>query len=112
MYRSRRRGIALVLVVLVMALATILAYSLLSGSALQATAGGNAIAAATARAQAESGIHLAMYYILNPANAPATFWNNTTSNITSLTSPVRTIARRGRRLPASVTTAPVILCPP
>lgn len=80
------------LVVLVMALATILAYSLLSGSAVQATAGANAVAAATARAQAESGIHLAMYYILNPANAPATFWNNTTSNITfSTVSPAATI---------------------
>ena len=58
---------------LVMALAGILAYAMLSASAVQATAGANATAAATARAQAESGIHLAMYYLLNPGNAPASF---------------------------------------
>jgi hypothetical protein len=53
----------------------------LSASAVQATAGGNAIAAATARAQAESGIRLAMYYLLNPGNAPSTppcTWSNVT----------------------------------
>jgi hypothetical protein len=75
-----------------MALATILAYAMLSGSAVQATAAGNAVAAATARAQAESGIHLAMFYILNPSDAPATFFNGTTSNITfATTSPAVTI---------------------
>jgi len=89
---KRRKGIALVLVVLVMAVATILAYAMLSGSAVQATAAGNAVAAATARAQAESGIHLAMFYILNPTDAPANFFNNTTSNITfATTSPAATI---------------------
>lgn len=61
------------LVLLVMALAGILAYAMLSAAAVQATAGANAAAAATARAQAESGIHLAMYYLLNPGNAPASF---------------------------------------
>ena len=79
--RSRRRGIALVLVVFVMALAAILGYAMLSASALQATAGSNAVAAATARAQAESGIHLAMYYLLNPNNAPSVppcTWSNVT----------------------------------
>jgi len=70
---SRRGGIALVLVVLVMTLAGILAYAMLSAAAVQATASANASAAAAARAQAESGIHLAMYYLLNPANAPASF---------------------------------------
>jgi Tfp pilus assembly protein PilX len=79
--RSRRRGIALVLVVFVMALAAILGYAMLTASAVQATAGGNAIAAAVARAQAESGIHLAMYYLLNPGNAPSAppcTWSNVT----------------------------------
>ena len=70
---SRRGGIALVLVVLVMALAGVMAYAMLSAAAVQATSSANAVAAATARAQAESGIHLAMYYLLNPANAPASF---------------------------------------
>ncbi len=89
---ARRKGIALVLVVLVMALATILAYAMLSGSAVQATAAGNAVAAATAQAQAESGIHLAMFYILNQNDAPANFFNSTTSNITfATTSPAATI---------------------
>lgn len=89
--RPRRRGIALVLVVLVMALAGIMAYAMLSASAVQATAAGNAVAAATARAQAESGIHLAMYYLLNPSNAPSAppcVWSNITF---ATTQPAQTI---------------------
>jgi hypothetical protein len=65
-----RRGLALVLVVCVMALASILAYALLSGASLQATASDNSLAAAVAEGQAESGIHLAMYYLMNPSHAP------------------------------------------
>jgi Tfp pilus assembly protein PilX/cytoskeletal protein CcmA (bactofilin family) len=90
-FRSRHRGIALVLVVCVMALAAILGYAMLSASALQATASGNAVAAAVARAQAESGIHLAMYYLLNPANAPSAppcTWSNVTF---ATASPAQTI---------------------
>jgi len=79
--RSRRPGIALVLVVFVMALTAILSYAMLSASAVQSTAGSNAVAAATARSQAESGIHLAMYYLLNPGNSPSAppcTWSNVT----------------------------------
>jgi hypothetical protein len=61
----------MVLVVCVMALASILAYALLSSASLQATASDNSLAPAIAEGQAESGIHLAMYYLMNPANAPA-----------------------------------------
>lgn len=67
----RRRGIALVLVVTVMALAAILGYAMLSASALQATASTNSIELAIAQSQAESGIHLAIYYLMNPKFAPA-----------------------------------------
>lgn len=89
--RSRRPGIALVLVIFVMALAAIIGYALLSSSALQATAAGNAAASAVARAQAESGIHLAMYYLQNPANAPSAppcTWPNVTF---ATTQPAETI---------------------
>jgi Tfp pilus assembly protein PilX/cytoskeletal protein CcmA (bactofilin family) len=75
---SRRRGIALMLVVFVMALAAILGYAMLSASAVQATAGGNAVAAAVARAQAESGIHYAMYYLLKNQPATGVSWPNVT----------------------------------
>jgi Tfp pilus assembly protein PilX len=96
--RRPRRGIALAIVVTVMALAAVLGYAMLSGSALQAVASSNAINNAIADAQAESGIHLAMYYLLNSQNAPgyssATgwFWPGA-SNITFSTSsaPVTTM---------------------
>jgi hypothetical protein len=78
----RRRGIALLLVLLAMAVASILAYAMLSASALQATAGSNAVTAAAAEAQAESGIHLAAYYLANPNNAPASAGSWSASNIT------------------------------
>jgi Tfp pilus assembly protein PilX len=87
--QPRRRGIALVLVVLVMALAAVLGYAMLSASSVQATAGGNALAAATARAQAESGIHYAMYYLLNNTLPGAGIsWSNVTF---ATTSPAATI---------------------
>jgi hypothetical protein len=69
----QRRGIALVLVLLVMAVASILAFAMLSAGALQATAGSNAVTAAAAEAQAESGIHLASYYLANQNVAPVTW---------------------------------------
>jgi hypothetical protein len=61
---------ALVIVVCVMALAAVLSYALLSSAAIQATASANGMSAAIAEAQAESGVHLAMYYLLNPTHAP------------------------------------------
>jgi hypothetical protein len=102
-HRPPRRGIALAIVVTVMALAAVLGYAMLAGSALQAVASSNAINNAIADAQAESGIHLAMYYLLNPQNAPGYssttgwFWPGA-SNITFSTSsaPVTT-------MPGSVT---------
>jgi hypothetical protein len=61
---------ALVLVVCVMALAAVLSYALLATSSIQATASTNGAAAAVAEAQAEAGVKLAMYYLLNPQYAP------------------------------------------
>ncbi len=60
----------MVIVITVMSLAAVLAWAILSGTALQAQASTNGINAAIADAQAESGVHLAMYYLLNPANSP------------------------------------------
>jgi Tfp pilus assembly protein PilX len=105
--RSRRgrcrSGIALAIVVTVMAVAAVLGYAMLSGSAVQAVASANAINNAIADAQAESGIHLAMYYLLNPTHAPgystASGWYWTgASNITFATS-----ATPAASMPGSVT---------
>jgi Tfp pilus assembly protein PilX len=71
----RRRGIALILVLIVMAVASILAFAMLSAGALQATASSNGVTAAAAKAQAESGIHLAAYYLTRPIAAPVN-WNS------------------------------------
>ncbi|MGD0463804.1 MAG: hypothetical protein ABSB74_15055 [Tepidisphaeraceae bacterium] len=71
----RRRGIALVLVLIVMAVASILAFAMLSAGALQATASSNGVTAAAAQAQAESGIHLAAYYLTHPETAPVSAGN-------------------------------------
>ncbi len=81
----RQRGIALLLVLLVMAVASILAFAMLSAGALQATAGSNGITAAAAQAQAESGIHLASYYLTHPQTAPVSAgnWGPTSVNFVS-----------------------------
>jgi Tfp pilus assembly protein PilX len=94
---SRQRGIALILVLLVMAVASILAFAMLTAGALQATAGGNSVTAAEAQAQAESGIHLAAYYLTHPDTAPVSAgnWGPTAVTFTSAHPPTA--------LPGSVT---------
>jgi Tfp pilus assembly protein PilX len=86
---ARRRGIALILVLVVMAVAGILAFALLTAGALQAAAGSNGITAAEAQAQAESGIHLAAYYLTHPQTAPvsAGSWGPTAVTFTSTQPP-------------------------
>ena len=64
-------GIALVLVVIVMALATIMAYTMLSQASLQEQVAANETAAAQSDSLAESGVALAMYYLQKPQNAPS-----------------------------------------
>jgi len=68
--RRTRAGVALLQVVIVVGVAAILGFALLAESSLQAQTGQNARLGAQADALADSGAHLAMYYLLNPANAP------------------------------------------
>jgi Tfp pilus assembly protein PilX len=65
------RGFALLLVLIVMAVATIMAYALLASSTLQDNGSATAPLASQADALAESGVELAMYYLQHPANAPS-----------------------------------------
>lgn len=64
------RGMALLLVVAVLAIATALGYVMLSSATLQNRAAGNQVRLATADYLAESGINLAMYYLQYPDRAP------------------------------------------
>jgi hypothetical protein len=67
---------ALVMVIAVMATASILAYALLESSSLQASISGNLANTANSEYIAESGINIATYYLQNPALAPAS-WTST-----------------------------------
>jgi len=65
------RGMAFVLVMIVVALATILGYAMLSQASLQAQISENLLAASCAESLAESGVSLAMIYLQNPTSAPS-----------------------------------------
>jgi cytoskeletal protein CcmA (bactofilin family) len=65
-----RRGVALLLVIGVMAIATVAAYALLADSAMQAQSAAATNGAAQADSLAESGVALAMYYVQHPSYAP------------------------------------------
>ena len=71
-----RRGVALVLVVAVLATAAILGYALLSVNSLQAELSSNLAHSAGAEYAAESGARSAMYYLQLPSSAPST-WTST-----------------------------------
>src|SRR5205823_4412594 len=64
------RGMALLLVIAVIALAAVLGYAMLSGATLQNRAGANQVRLAGADYLAESGMNIAMYYLQNPDKAP------------------------------------------
>lgn len=66
----KARGIALVLVLAVIGLATILGVAMLASASLQAQVKSNNIHAAHAQYLAESGVSIAMYYLHDPAAAP------------------------------------------
>jgi hypothetical protein len=66
----RRRGVALVLVLAIMALVTVMVYSMLAGSVVQEESATGLAGAAQADALSESGIELAMYYLQYPQHAP------------------------------------------
>jgi Tfp pilus assembly protein PilX len=69
-FRRRRSGLALVLVVAVLATAAVLAYAMLSANTLQAEISSNLTHAAGAEYVAESGVNVGMYYLQTPASAP------------------------------------------
>jgi hypothetical protein len=65
-----RSGIALILVVTVLAFVAIVGFSMLSTASMQAAATRNSNHALAADALAESGFDLACYYLINPDKAP------------------------------------------
>jgi hypothetical protein len=65
-----RRGMSLMLVTLVVAAATVVAWAVLSVSTRNSMIEGNRAAAVEARYAAESGVSLGMYYLENPDQAP------------------------------------------
>ncbi|CAN5401287.1 hypothetical protein BH10PLA1_BH10PLA1_02630 [soil metagenome] len=68
--RFQSRGIAIVIVLVLVALATVMAAALLSSQSIMAQASDNGSRAAQADALADSGIALASYYLQNPTAAP------------------------------------------
>jgi hypothetical protein len=76
---------ALMMVVAVLALATVLGYAMLSSAALSNRAGANQAKLLAADYLAESGINLAMYYLQHPDQAPAVnaqgYWSGTGGEI-------------------------------
>jgi uncharacterized Zn-binding protein involved in type VI secretion len=75
-HNRMRPGMALVLVVAVLATAAVLGYAMLSANTLQAEVSSNLMHAAGAEYVAESGINVGMYYLQWPANSPAN-WTST-----------------------------------
>jgi len=74
--RPARRGVALLLVLGVVVMASVLGYAMLSSAAMQKQATTSAGAIAGAQGMAESGVNLAIYYLQNPGkepNFPATY---------------------------------------
>jgi Tfp pilus assembly protein PilX len=69
--RSNRRGMALMLVILAMGVASILAMALLSAASIEAEVNANSVQAISADSLAESGVAIAMYYLQYPAKAPS-----------------------------------------
>lgn len=66
----RRRGVALLLVLGVVIMASVLGYAMLSSAAMSKQASHNAAVSASAQGIAESGVNLALYYLQNPGHSP------------------------------------------
>ncbi|MEO6434398.1 MAG: hypothetical protein ABIP55_01380 [Tepidisphaeraceae bacterium] len=81
----RRKGLALMLVVAVVAIASVLGFVMLSSASLQNTAGSNQVKLSGAEYAAESGINIAMYYLQYPDQAPSLnaggYWPGTTTDL-------------------------------
>ena len=61
----RRQGMALVMVITVVAVAAVMGYAMLANNTLQSRVGSNAKLGAQADSLAESGIQIAMYKLQN-----------------------------------------------
>ena len=68
--QQQRAGLALLLVISVLAFAAIVGFAMLSTASMQAQTTLNSNLALSADALADSGIDLACYYLLNPTKAP------------------------------------------
>ena len=66
-----RRGMALVIVTIVVGVAALMGYALLGSAALESQVSSNSTTLAQAECLAESGINLAMLYLQSPSKAPA-----------------------------------------
>ena len=69
-HARRRRGVAMLLVLAVVVVASVLGYAMLSSAAMTKQANTNAAITASAQGMAESGVNLALYYLQNPDKAP------------------------------------------
>lgn len=67
---QKRTGLALFLVVAVLAFAAVIGFAMLSTASMQAQTTLNSNLALTADALADSGVDLACYYLINPTKAP------------------------------------------
>jgi hypothetical protein len=78
-----RRGMAVILVLIVVAVAMIIGMAMISSSALQSQVSGSANSLLTADSFSESGISMATYYLMNPDKAPTLnsdgWWAGTTT---------------------------------
>jgi hypothetical protein len=68
---KHRRGFALVLVIVAIAIVSTLGFAILSAASLQSSESESALQSAQADELAESGIVVAMYYLQHPSNAPS-----------------------------------------
>jgi Tfp pilus assembly protein PilX len=82
----RHRGMALMLVLVVVALVAVLGYAMLASSTTQAQISSNAASIAQADCLAESGVNYALYCLQYPYNSPtpaSTFWTGGTISLGS-----------------------------
>src|SRR5205823_4745684 len=68
--QQQRAGLALLLVIGVLAFAAIIGFAMLSSASMQAQTTLNSNLALSADALADSGVDLACYYLVNPGKAP------------------------------------------
>src|SRR2546423_481449 len=74
-----RSGIAMILVIVVMATAAIMSFALLSSASMQAQAAKNATYSSSAASLDQPGTNLALYYLMYPDKAPASALKTTGS---------------------------------